>query len=91
MPKLLLLYLKTLLNTRKTEEQVRFPCLFRQFDRLPNRFSSRNSSTKPWHMQQRHKLILATLFLDVDNFKCINDTWAMILVTSFLQAVTSGL
>ncbi len=58
---------------------------------MPNRFFFKELLDKALSHAERHKLILATLFLDVDNFKRINDTLGHDIGDELLQAITSRL
>ena len=88
MPEAVTVISKDITEHRKTEEQVRFLAYFDSLTGLPNRFFFKELLDKALAYAERHNLILATLFLDVDNFKRINDTLGHDLGDELLQAVT---
>ena len=91
MPEAVTVVSKDITEHRKTEEQVRFLAYFDSLTGLPNRFFFKELLDRALSHAERHKLILATLFLDVDNFKRINDTLGHDIGDELLQAVTSRL
>ncbi len=82
---------KDITEHKNTEEQVRFLAYFDSLTGLPNRFFFKELLDKALLHAERHKLILAILFLDIDNFKRINDTLGHDIGDELLQAVTSRL
>jgi diguanylate cyclase (GGDEF)-like protein/PAS domain S-box-containing protein len=91
MPEAVTVISKDITEHKKTEEQVRFLAYFDSLTGLPNRFFFKELLDKALSHAERHKLILATLFLDVDNFKRINDTLGHDIGDELLQAVTARL
>ena len=91
MPEAVTVVSKDITEHRKTEEQVRFLAYFDSLTGLPNRFFFKELLDKALAHAERHNLILATLFLDVDNFKRINDTLGHDIGDELLQAITSRL
>ncbi len=88
MPEAVTVVSKDITEHRKTEEQVRFLAYFDSLTGLPNRFFFKELLDKALAHAERRKLILATLFLDVDNFKRINDTLGHDIGDELLQAIT---
>jgi diguanylate cyclase (GGDEF)-like protein/PAS domain S-box-containing protein len=91
MPEAVTVISKDITEHKKTEEQVRFLAYFDSLTGLPNRFFFKELLDKALAHAERRKLILAILFLDVDNFKRINDTLGHDIGDELLQAVTSRL
>ncbi len=79
---------KDITKHKRTEEQVRFLAYFDSLTGLPNRFFFRELLEKALSHAQHHKRILAILFLDIDNFKRINDTLGHDIGDELLQAIT---
>jgi len=88
MPEAVTVVSKDITEHRKTEEQVRYLAYFDSLTGLPNRFFFKELLDRALSHAERHKLILATLFLDVDNFKRINDTLGHDIGDELLQAIT---
>ena len=91
MPEAVTVVSKDITEHRKIEERVRFLAYFDSLTGLPNRFFFKELLDKALAHAERHKLILATLFLDVDNFKRINDTLGHDIGDELLQAITARL
>ena len=88
MPEAVTVVSKDITEHRKTEEQVRYLAYFDSLTELPNRFFFKELLDKALAHAERRNLILATLFLDVDNFKRINDTLGHDIGDELLQAIT---
>ena len=82
---------KDITEHKRTEERVRFLAYFDSLTGLPNRFFFKELLDKALAHAQHHKRILAILFIDVDNFKRINDTLGHDLGDELLQAITARL
>ncbi|MFZ2197887.1 MAG: EAL domain-containing protein [Thermodesulfovibrionales bacterium] len=87
-PKAVTVVSKDITEHREAEEQVRFLAYFDSLTGLPNRMFFKELLGKALSHAERHNLILATLFLDLDNFKRINDTLGHDIGDELLQAIT---
>jgi diguanylate cyclase (GGDEF)-like protein/PAS domain S-box-containing protein len=59
---------------KKAEEQIKYLAYYDSLTGLPNRTFYREILSRAVIYAKRHKLTMATLFIDLDSFKCINDT-----------------
>jgi len=59
---------------KKTEEKIKKLALFDSLTNLPNRALSMDRLTQALNESQHDKSKVAVLFLDLDNFKIVNDT-----------------
>ena len=59
---------------RMAEERIRDLAYFNSVTGLPNRSFLKEFMSLSIHSAKRNQRILAVLFLDLDNFKCVNDT-----------------
>ena len=59
---------------KEAEEKVQFLAYYDSITHLPNRQLFKEYMTRALALAKRHNRLLATLFLDLDHFKHINDT-----------------
>lgn len=62
------------IERKKAEEKILFLAYYDSLTSLPNRVLFKDRLNQTLLIAQRHQRILAILFLDLDNFKRINDT-----------------
>lgn len=63
------------LQTRKeAEQQIRFLAYYDQLTNLPNRIFFKELVERAITYAKRHELMMAVMFIDLDNFKRVNDT-----------------
>lgn len=82
---------KDITEHKRTEEQVRFLAYFDSLTGLPNRFFFKELLEKALSQARHHKRVLAILFIDIDNFKRINDSLGHDIGDELLQAITARL
>jgi diguanylate cyclase (GGDEF)-like protein len=84
--------LKQELQTRKeSEQQIRYLAYYDSLTKLPNRQFFKELLEHAIAYADRHELTMAVLFLDLDNFKRINDTLGHDKGDKLLRAVTKKL
>ena len=84
--------LKQELQTRKeSEQQIRYLAYYDSLTKLPNRQLFKELLEHAIAYADRHELTMAVLFLDLDNFKRINDTLGHDKGDKLLRAVTNKL
>ncbi len=76
---------------RRTEERVRYLAYFDSLTGLPNRIFFRELLDKAISLAKQHERLLAILFLDLDDFKRINDTPGHDIGDELLQAIGTRL
>jgi diguanylate cyclase (GGDEF)-like protein len=80
------------LNSRKeAEDQIRFLAYYDSLTSLPNRIFFKELLERAIAYAERHGHIMAVLFIDLDNFKRINDTLGHHEGDKLLQSVTNRL
>lgn len=75
----------------KLEEKIRHQAFHDALTGLPNRFLFQDRLEKSLELAKRTKKMLATLFLDLDGFKKVNDTLGHDMGDLLLQAVAQRL
>ena len=84
--------LKQELATRKeAEQQIRFLAYYDSLTSLPNRFFFKELLEHAISYADRHDLVMAVLFIDLDYFKRINDTLGHDKGDKLLRSVTNRL
>jgi diguanylate cyclase (GGDEF)-like protein/PAS domain S-box-containing protein len=78
-------------DRKATEERVRYLAYYDPLTGLPNRILLRDRLTKAFATARRHKEKVAILFLDLDRFKDINDTFGHSSGDLLLQDVAERL
>ena len=78
-------------DRKATEERVRYLAYYDPLTGLPNRILLRDRLTKAFAAARRHKEKVAILFLDLDRFKDINDTFGHSSGDLLLQDVAERL
>lgn len=75
----------------EAEKQIRYLAYYDVLTSLPNRELFKELLKKALAYAQRHEFIMAVLFVDLDNFKRINDTLGHDMGDRLLQAVAGRL
>jgi|OpeIllAssembly_1097287.scaffolds.fasta_scaffold11149_3 diguanylate cyclase (GGDEF)-like protein len=78
---------KELVIRKRAEEQVRKLAYYDSLTGLPNRTFFKELMIKALAQVERHKQIMAVMFMDLDNFKRINDTLGHAVGDQLLQAI----
>ncbi|MDX1696923.1 MAG: EAL domain-containing protein, partial [Thiohalobacterales bacterium] len=78
-------------SLQRSDEQVRFLAYHDSLTGLPNRVMFREYLDRSIAQARRNEELLAVLFLDVDNFKIVNDTLGHHAGDALLQEVTERL
>ncbi len=68
------LFILDITDIRKSEEQLRYQAYHDDLTGLPNRVLFEDRLSQLIHYAEREKRTLAVLFLDIDNFKTLNDS-----------------
>ncbi len=76
---------------KRAEEQIRFLAYYDSLTRLPNRTFYKELLARALTYAQRHKKVMAVLFIDLDSFKRINDTLGHGIGDELLQGVAERL
>jgi diguanylate cyclase (GGDEF)-like protein len=79
------------LERKKTEEKIKFLAYYDQLTSLPNRTLFYDRLKTAFASARRHGRLCAVLFLDIDNFKRINDTLGHTLGDRLIQEVAHRL
>lgn len=58
----------------ETDQEIEFMAYYDNLTRLPNRFLFRDRVEQAIHLSERTGNYIAVLFIDLDNFKTVNDT-----------------
>jgi len=72
---------------KRAEEEMRFLAFYDCLTGLPNRLMFNEHMNQTLAYAKRNNQVLATLFLDLDHFKRVNDTYGHVLGDTLLQAV----
>lgn len=75
----------------KAQEKIMHMAYYDMLTELPNRTLFKDRLEQACHLADRHKQIVAIIFMDMDHFKTINDTLGHIIGDLLLQAVSSRL
>jgi len=78
---------KELVIRKRAEAQVRRLAYYDSLTGLPNRTLFKELMSKALAQAERHKKTMAVMFLDLDNFKRINDTLGHAVGDQLLQAI----
>ncbi len=81
------LVLDDITDRKQAEENIRHMALYDALTNLPNRVLFRDRLIQAIAQAQRTGRLVAVMFLDMDNFKSINDTLGHSLGDQFLQIV----
>lgn len=76
---------------RMTEDRIRELAYYDTVTGLPNRLMFSEYLQSTIAAAQRHKRIFAVLFIDLDRFKNINDTWGHTIGDTLLQQISRRL
>lgn len=76
---------------KMAEDQIRFLAYYDNLTRLPNRTFSTELLTRALTYAKRYNTLMATLFIDLDAFKRINDTLGHSIGDELLKAVAERL
>jgi diguanylate cyclase (GGDEF)-like protein/PAS domain S-box-containing protein len=79
--------IRDITDQRQAEERIFFLAYHDTLTHLPNRHLFKEHMRKALTYAQRHQLMVAVLFLDLDNFKRINDTLGHNMGDLLLQGV----
>jgi diguanylate cyclase (GGDEF)-like protein len=85
------LVLDDITERKQAEENIRHMALYDALTNLPNRVLFRDRLIQATAQAQRTGRLVAVMFLDMDNFKSINDTLGHSLGDQFLQIVAQRL
>jgi diguanylate cyclase (GGDEF)-like protein/PAS domain S-box-containing protein len=78
-------------DRRQAEEKIRFLAYYDPLTGLPNRAFYKEILNRAINYAKRHRVIMATLFIDLDAFKHINDTLGHSAGDELLKAVAAQL
>jgi diguanylate cyclase (GGDEF)-like protein/PAS domain S-box-containing protein len=76
---------------KKKEDEVRFLAFYDRLTELPNRLLYKEHLSKALADAKRAKSLLAVLFVDIDNFRMINDTFGRKTGDSLLKIIADRL
>ena len=76
---------------KRTEEQIRHLAFYDSLTSLPNRMLFKEQLSQALQSARREERFVAILFLDLDNFKRVNDTLGHTIGDLLLQEVSSRL
>ena len=76
---------------KRTEEQIARMAYFDVLTSLPNRYLFKDRLNQAILYAEKYKKLLAVIYLDLDDFKRINDTFGHNFGDKFLQAVSDRL
>ena len=79
------------IERKKSEDKIRFLAYYDQLTRLPNRMLFSDRLKTAFAAARRHGRMCAVMFLDIDNFKWINDTLGHSLGDFLIQEVANRL
>lgn len=79
------------LNQRESDEKVKFMAYYDYLTKLPNRILFTDRLTQALHAAERNKTFVCTMFIDLDNFKSINDTFGHSVGDELLKIVAQRL
>jgi diguanylate cyclase (GGDEF)-like protein len=79
------------LERKRTEERIKFLAYYDQLTHLPNRTLFYDRLKTAFASARRHGRLCAVMFLDIDNFKRINDTLGHSLGDRLIQEVARRL
>lgn len=76
---------------KKTEEKITYLAYHDELTGLPNRIYFNRVLEREIERAKRHNLFLAIMFLDIDNFKTVNDTYGHDIGDLLIQATAKRL
>jgi len=78
-------------DNRQAEEKIRFLAYYDPLTGLPNRTFYKEILGRAIAYAKRHKVVMATMFIDLDSFKQINDTYGHCTGDELLKVVAMQL
>lgn len=82
---------KEIKTRKKTEEKITYLAYHDELTGLPNRAYFNQMLEREIERAKRHDQFLAIMFLDIDNFKTVNDTYGHNIGDSLIQATAKRL
>jgi len=79
------------LERKKSEDRIRFLAFYDQLTQLPNRTLFIDRLLSAISMAKRHNRICAVMFLDIDNFKRVNDVMGHSIGDQLIKEVANRL
>jgi len=76
---------------KRAEERIRFLAYYDSLTELPNRILFKQRLEEELSRARRNERLLAVLFIDVDNFKLINDTFGHTIGDELLKNISDRL
>jgi diguanylate cyclase (GGDEF)-like protein/PAS domain S-box-containing protein len=76
---------------KRSEEKIKHMAYYDELTDLPNRTLFKDRLTQECHLADRNKSYIAILFMDVDHFKEINDTFGHLVGDMLIQEVSKRL
>ena len=78
-------------HRRRAEEQIAQMAYFDLLTNLPNRYLLKDRLNQAILYAEKYKKLLAIIYLDLDDFKSVNDTFGHNFGDTFLQSVSDRL